>query len=309
MKTKPSGGSRRYSGHGGRERLIAALSDQSLVAGDPELAKRFAQKVTIKTIAGGKDLVTQGEITTDLLLLLRGSVGVFVNGREIGERRAGEHVGEMALLDTYQVRSATVRTMEDTVVARISEYDFTKLGKLYPQLWRRVAVTLSERLRERAKFFPAPRAQPAIFIGSSSEGLPFAECIYRTLKRLPVVPHLWSEGVFEASKTTIEELVREASESDFAILILSEDDATVSRGRRRTSPRDNVLFELGLFMGAVGRERTYVLAPQSTDLKIPTDLLGLTFIRYAKTRSALLARRNRSAMRALRKLIEKYGPR
>jgi predicted nucleotide-binding protein len=50
-----------------------------------------------------------------------------------------------------------------------------------------------------------------------------------------------------------------SKETDFAAFVVTADDVTASRGRRKASPRDNVVFEIGLFMGAIGRERTFVV--------------------------------------------------
>ena len=64
----------------------------------------------------------------------------------------------------------------------------------------------------------------------------------------------WTAGI-RLSETFIEGLEREIDESDFAVLIFSGDDELVSRRWRRKAPRDNVVFESGLFMGALGRDR------------------------------------------------------
>ena len=150
---------------------------------------------------------------------------------------------------------------------------------------------VSEAVKGAEPLSHAPRDRPVVFIGSSSEGERVAECIFRYLSRLQVVPKLWSKGMFEASKTTIEELVRAAGESDFAVIVLTPDDITASRRKRKVSPRDNVIFELGLFMGAISKERTYVLSPANTEMKIPTDLLGITMIHYRHRGSGTLAHR------------------
>jgi CRP/FNR family cyclic AMP-dependent transcriptional regulator len=289
--------------------LIDALAEQFVVGGDRRIAARLARKTATKTYQKAADLMLQGGEDTDLMFILGGQVQIRVNEREIAQRKAGEHVGEMALLDTHAVRSATVRALERTVVAVISEYDFGRIAGSTPILWRRLALTLAERLRERAKFHSVPRTLPAVFIGSSSEAVDLAECIYKSLKRNAVVPHLWTKGVFECSKTTIEELVREASESDFAVIVLSRDDVTTSRRRRKASPRDNVIFELGLFMGALSRERTILLVPDGPPLKLPTDLLGVTFLPYASKRGRRPGARVKEPLRSLRRHIEKYGPR
>jgi predicted nucleotide-binding protein len=69
-------------------------------------------------------------------------------------------------------------------------------------------------------------------------------------------------------------------EADFAALVFGPDDKVMSRGGEEMAPRDNVIFELGLFMGGLRRERTFVVKEQRTDIKIPTDLMGMTPIPY-----------------------------
>jgi predicted nucleotide-binding protein len=214
----------------------------------------------------------------------------------------------MALVDTTAVRSATVRTREATVVAKVCESQFTRIANKHPSLWRRMAVALAKRLRERNKFQTPPRTEPVIFIGSSSEGLSVAKCIQKYLLRHPFVPRIWSDGVFECSKTTIEDLMQITKETDFAVLVLTPDDVTKSRGKNKPSPRDNVVFEMGLFMGALSRERTYIVAPRKLDIKIPTDLLGVKCLLYQKRRGRSLARNLQPVSRDLSRLISKHGP-
>jgi hypothetical protein len=73
-------------------------------------------------------------------------------------------------------------------------------------------------LRERSKFLPEPHNEPVLFIGSSTEGQTIANDIYQRFARKPVVPKPWSDGVFQASSTSIESLVTAAKEADFAAL-------------------------------------------------------------------------------------------
>jgi hypothetical protein len=93
-------------------------------------------------------------------------------------------------------------------------------------------------------------------------------------------PKVWDEGTFKPSQTCIESLEAELSQSDFAVLTLTADDQSLSRGEISVAPRDNVLFELGLFMGRLGRERVYYLYDARQELKIPTDLLGVIPAKY-----------------------------
>jgi hypothetical protein len=121
--------------------------------------------------------------------------------------------------------------------------------------------------------------KPALFIGSSSEGLDLARAV-RSLLAEDAEVTLWNEGLFAISDTFIESLVHAVPRFDFAALLLTADDLTTSRQNTSLSPRDNVLFELGLFMGRLGRSRTFVIRPRGDRLKMPSDLAGLVTAVY-----------------------------
>src|SRR5512132_3487482 len=115
-----------------------------------------------------------------------------------------------------------------------------------------------------------------IFIASASEGLDVANAIRDILgSNMDFEAKVWNQRTFKPSMTFIEALEAELAQSDFAVLTLTPDDQTESRGKISMTPRDNVLFELGLFMGRLGRERTYFVCDKNQDLKIPTDLLSV----------------------------------
>ena len=122
-------------------------------------------------------------------------------------------------------------------------------------------------------------SKPALFIGSSSEGLPFAKAAREALEEAAEVT-LWNEDFFEPGKTFIERLVEAVAQFDFALLVLTADDLIQSRAVEAFGPRDNVLFELGLFMGRLGRSRTFVLHQRRSDLKMPSDLAGMTTLSF-----------------------------
>ena len=120
--------------------------------------------------------------------------------------------------------------------------------------------------------------KPTAFIGSSSEGLDPARAIRRHLEEDAELT-MWNEDFFKTGSTFIETLVGAVSRFDFAILVLTPDDLVQSRDELNLGPRDNVIFELGLFMGRLGRERTFAVH-QREGVKIPTDLSGLTQVIY-----------------------------
>lgn len=126
--------------------------------------------------------------------------------------------------------------------------------------------------------------KPRVFIGSSVEGLNVAYAVQQNLLHEAEVT-VWDQGVFELSRTTMESLTKALSESDFAIFVFSPDDLVRIRNNTTPAVRDNVLFEFGLFIGKLGRERVFFLLPSDGDLHLPTDLLGVTPGRYESTRT------------------------
>lgn len=126
--------------------------------------------------------------------------------------------------------------------------------------------------------------KPRVFIGSSVEGLHVAYAVQQNLLHDAEVT-VWDQGIFELSRTTIESLTKALQESDFAVFVFSPDDLTRIRNSTAPSVRDNVLFEFGLFIGRLGRDRVYFLLPMGGDLHLPTDLLGITPGKYETQRS------------------------
>ena len=117
-----------------------------------------------------------------------------------------------------------------------------------------------------------------VFIASSSGALPFAHQLAALLKNNPgIQPTVWDEkgAVFELSKAYIESLVDALDEFDFAVMLFHPDDRGEIKGKKVATTRDNVVFEYGLFIGKLGRDRCYVIQPENIDLRIPSDLLGV----------------------------------
>ena len=121
--------------------------------------------------------------------------------------------------------------------------------------------------------------RPTVFIGSSKEGLNIAEALQANMDEYCEAT-VWSQGAFGLGEGNLEALVRLKNEFDFAILVLTPDDLSISRGKRSHSPRDNVLFELGLFIGSLGRERTFAIYDRTAPMKLPSDLAGVSLITY-----------------------------
>lgn len=299
---------KRFQGTAGAGTLLEALNAQDVVRGDSTAAAELASVGSLAQYEAGDTLVEQGGADNDIFFLLAGRVEVLVNGTRIAVRSAGQQVGEMALIDPGAVRAATVRALETTVALRVSEPSFSAAAQRRPDLWRLLAKQLGARLRERNRLVRAKNSLPALFIGCSAEALPVARELQSALSHDRIEAKIWTDGVFGPSRFTIEDLEREVQRADFAALVLTGDDRLVSRGAGHLAPRDNVVFELGLFMGAISRPRTVLITPRGVDVKIPTDLLGIKPIEYTHTSGDLGAAIGPAASE-LRKLIADLGTR
>jgi CRP/FNR family cyclic AMP-dependent transcriptional regulator len=134
-----------FQGSEGRMRLTNALISQPLIR-DKDLAAAVEPYLKLDEIFSGTNLIKQGASDTDLFL--SGGFSVAINGNVVALKKAGEHVGEMAVVDPFSPRSASVTATSDSVVARITEHDFSALADRYPRLWRRIALELASRLRD-----------------------------------------------------------------------------------------------------------------------------------------------------------------
>lgn len=125
--------------------------------------------------------------------------------------------------------------------------------------------------------------KPRIFLASSVEGLDVANAINESLDYDAEIVH-WKDG-FDLSSYTIESLMEKSRTVDFAIFVFTPDDVSTIREQSHIVVRDNVLFELGLFIGSLSKERCFLIKPRGINMHFPTDLLGLTPADFEGNRS------------------------
>ena len=271
---------KRFEGDDGRRLLVEALRDQKMVGGNAALAEELATQGGLLDLAPQAVLIEQGADDNTVYLILSGSLVVLVNGKPIATRVPGDHVGEMAAIQPTQRRSATVIASEPSTVLRLTEPQLAAIGRAFPEIYRSFAKELARRLMQRNFLITTARDKIRVFIVSSAEALEIARAIQTCLEHDPFTVVIWTDGVFRASHYPIESLERELDQSDFAVAIAQPDDTTHSRGTAAGSPRDNVIFELGFFMGRLGRHRSLLLEPRGEEVKLPSDLSGITTISY-----------------------------
>jgi hypothetical protein len=148
--------------------------------------------------------------------------------------------------------------------------------------------------------------KPRIFLGSSGKQEKLLQALTRGLEDVAHVEP-WTTS-FNPGTTTLERLLELTREVDFAAFVFARDDWTTSSppasdptGSGQASPRDNVVFEAGLFGGVLGMRRTFIL--HASGSKLPSDLLGLTCVRYEATTATEM----RMVNQKLRNAIENEG--
>jgi hypothetical protein len=124
-----------------------------------------------------------------------------------------------------------------------------------------------------------------LFIASSTGAKEIAYELWPRLEDAAKIKNIelrvskWWENVFTPGISTMDALLKQCTDVQFAIVLLTPDDFGKKKGVKGFLPRDNCIYEAGLFTGSFGPdpERCFLLT--GCDNKdLPTDLLGLTKI-------------------------------
>ncbi len=123
-----------------------------------------------------------------------------------------------------------------------------------------------------------------LFIGSSSEELSLAETAKLLLEKDFDITiwneKVWDTSVFKINQNFLADLLKASLQFDFGILLGTNDDKVLFRGKEVLQPRDNVLFELGLFTGRLGTSKCAFLIDK--EIKLMSDFNGLTLAQFDK---------------------------
>lgn len=127
---------------------------------------------------------------------------------------------------------------------------------------------------------------PKIFIGSSTAGYPVAQKVKKYLAKVGDC-YLWKEpNMWELNRSTFDNLLRMVAYFDFGIFVATADDITYTNKKIVVEPRDNVILEMALFLGAMGRDKSFLLVENG--IKLPSDFEGIYMPRFEKNNDQLI---------------------
>jgi predicted nucleotide-binding protein len=134
-------------------------------------------------------------------------------------------------------------------------------------------------------------AKPLVFVGSSTGALRAARAIQSQLQDWDVARVRVWQDLTNIGIPILDALIRDLASYDFAVMIVTADEADHSKPKNITVParsdnnarrrsRENVLLEFGLFAGRLGRENTFLIVERDVEESLPSDLGGLIYGRF-----------------------------
>lgn len=298
----------RFTGDEGRRNLLYALAEQKLVRGSKALAEALASRVVVLEAQTGGAIIHQGGVDNDVFLIVTGSFDVFVNGKRVARRQAGEHVGEMAAVQPTQIRSATVVAAEPSVVARISAAALDDLSQEYPEIHRYVAQELARRLYQRNDHVGSARERINVLLLATQRGQEVAKVVQQTLTSEGFAIRVWDGGFARTGGSQIQKLQEMAAGVDFALIVVSGVGETLNGEGGWPLARDELMMETGVLLGVLGGDRIVLLEEARGDTLSSRALPGVTDMPWHAREGEDLEVALTSTCTRLRRYFETHGP-
>lgn len=284
------------------ERLRRALREQQLVRQNNDLAIALIEVGHRLGFSAGSWLYRTGDTCQGVFFIVHGAIELNRDGNTLARFGAGQQIGSWPVLYSDPTYDVGARAIDDSVVVRVEERHFREVGDRFPVLWENLARTQADRLKQTNEKILPRNPVPRLLIASSTEALSVARKLKSLLIRdCDVRTELWTD-VFPAGDSALESLTTGLDDWDFAVFILAPDDEIISRGVSTPAPRDNIIFEAGLCMGRMGRQRALLVSPSAVrDLKIPSDLSGINRLDYVEGPEEVIDK--------ITSTVDKLGPR
>lgn len=265
----------------GRKALVRSLRGMVILASSDELAEAVADRAEVVSNPPGTVLIREGGTGSDMYFVLSGRLQVIVKGREYALLGPGAHVGEFSLIDPAARRSATVRTLEETVTAKLSESDFGDIADRHPSLWHDISKILGSHLREGNRFLRRRNPRPHVFICASPVGRLFADAIQAQASDTEDhVPEWIVEAHCPTEEGSLEGLETALANADLGVIVLAPGEMEPLPEGESRSDHDALLLYCGISVGSLGRDRTVIVQPDSLADASPALALGISPFTY-----------------------------
>ncbi|HMB64236.1 MAG TPA: TIR domain-containing protein [Eudoraea sp.] len=281
----------------GRANLVKSFLEQSLLQNIPDnlaIANKLAVESGVRGYAPFEKVYVQDDFGINhLFFVLLGACNIYINDNLVSEIKAGECFGEFPILDSRVKYSVSVYSNTESCIAKVAENVLVELSEAHSNIWFNMAKMLAGRLRSTSDkaYARKPNTIPKIFIGSSTKALEIAYTVQNLLKG-DFDPVVWNQGPFKIlGRSYLECLEIVVNEFDFGVFLFNDDDDVTIGDQRKKITRDNVIFELGLFIGRLTRKRAYLVYPKNLNIQILSDFDGITKGSYDPTldlRTALM---------------------
>ncbi len=172
------------------------LADLPLFAGmSREVLDAAVAELEWISLPGGTELFSAGSPADSVYFVISGCLGAFAaDGRLIGRVAAGESVGEMGLI-AARPRTATVRALRDSDLARLAAEAFQKVLLQHPETALRLARLTVERLddaRSEDQGHALPRTLTLVPFNMDVDVAGVATELVEALSQLGRVEMVWS---------------------------------------------------------------------------------------------------------------------
>jgi CRP-like cAMP-binding protein len=178
-----------FKGIDGTRKLIRALSKSSAICGDRTIAEKIVSVSELLFYPKDSIIIKEGDEDDDMYFFVKGSGLILLRDIEVNRRYSSraEHIGEMSMIEPDARRSATVKALEDSVLLKIDEVNFSNIAEIHPELWRNIAAELGNRIRQRNDHTLSTIHGPTVSIYS-----PQWRQVITLLERIPASLKRWT---------------------------------------------------------------------------------------------------------------------
>lgn len=247
-------------GHSGFERMLLELGVPEDVGVGSSLQQRANSLARFALSNQDAKALGGGVLTDAILSRARDAFANHLNSN-VNERERFEYQEALAQDDGVELTKVIARNVD-----RLAPIDRPISS---PEVLTDALAALAAQ--------PRPKARRKVFIVHGHDEGP-REAIARFLGQLNFEPVILHERP-NRGRTIITKFQQEAADVGFAVVVMTPDDAGGKVGTpHRHRARQNVVFELGFFIGALGPER--VAAVVKGNIEKPSDFDGILYVQY-----------------------------